>query len=296
MRSPTPNRQSGPRVSSHLASAVAAVRRTLPTEANAVRLWSKYSSVCKDDLALDELVCEGVSKHRRPIDGMTEILSCRDIFDVLSMPDCLSLEIPSVGSPQDVPEAFLMVPFATRCPDSIDVFRSYFLGDVFDPSQLRYTSESDESTFRSALDQGNMIYLSEFVSPKSAAATIALLIAAITILVDHTFSVADCIVFGKCLEAVRLGTRQNELGNQSIKRLAQSFGVRKIGEASQRRQLALSPNNAPMCNSAPNIIEEAELVFGLYMGNSAPMSPLIARYSRYLAESVLKDFASSPEM
>lgn len=272
-----------------LKRAVAAVRRTEPTYANARRVWSRYSSAVKDDLALARLVCNAASPESCSIDGMTEVLSCQDLFEVLQMPNCLTLELQAPGCPEGPPRAFLMVPFATRSAESIEAFRNYFLGTVFDPSRLRYASRVDESTFQDALSQGNLVYLSEFVSPNSSAATMALLIAAHAIIV-RVFKVPNCVVLGKCLDAVCLAGYRNEFGNQPIKRLAASFKLSKIGEATQYRGLNL-PQGQQTSGAAANStsLEEAELLFGLYMGNAARMASLVAQYEDYLHDSLFKE-------
>ena len=100
---------------------------------------------------------------------MTEYLTCRDISRLLHMEDCVTFEVPDGEMPQGPPRAFLMVPFATRHPKSVDRFRQYFLGDVFDSSRLRYSSPAEESAFQGAMAGGNIMYLSEFVSPHSRA-------------------------------------------------------------------------------------------------------------------------------
>jgi hypothetical protein len=273
-----------PRLGHALIRAVASVRRTAPTIQNADRLWRRYTAALKDDLTLAQLVRQPSAAGLLRIDGMTEVLSRQDIFHVLTRPGCLTLELPSV-TPARPPRAFLMIPYATTAPHSIEAFRSYFLGTVFDPVSLQYASRDDEQRFQNALDKGNLGYLSEFVSPNSSAATMALLIAAHAIIVDRIFQVPDCILLGKCLESVRIGSQRNELGNQLIKRLATSFGLRKIGEAAQNRRLALPHNNAPVDQNLQKADEDAELVFGLYMGSTLPIASLAELYAKHLDES-----------
>lgn len=273
---------SSARESGLLKRTVAAVRRTAPTDANAHRLWSRYASVCKDDSELMRLALDATGARPRAVDGMTEVLSHEDFLDLLQLPNCLTVEVPDPESAEAPPRAFLVVPFATTHPDSIDAFSSYFLSTVFDEAGLRFQSPVDESSFRAALAAGNVVYLSEFVSRGNRAAAIALLIAVYAVIVDRILRVPSTALLGKCLESVRIGAHVNPLGNQPIKRLATSFGITKIGEASQCRPLSLGPEDP----SFPESQTEAELTFGLYMGTSAHLVPLVALYRQYLHQSL----------
>ena len=272
-----------------LGRAVAAVRRTTPTPGNAKRLWLRYHAAWKDDLTLANLACNAPGSCSQGIDGMTELLSCDDFFQVLSMRDCVTLEVPEPDSPHQPPRAFLMVPYATRSRESIERFREYFLGTVFDPSRLRYLSPGDARSFHAALDYGNVVYLADFVSQSNAAATMALLIAAHAYIVDELFQAPQCALLGKCLDYVQLGAYRNELGNQRIRQLATSFGLRKIGDACQERSLELPPSRPDSAATIGSSARQAaQLVFGLYLGDSAEPAPLVRQYRECLDRSILR--------
>jgi hypothetical protein len=113
----------------------------------------------------------------------------------------------------------------------------------------------------------------------------ALLIAGHSIIVEQTFGIPHGALVGKCLEAVRIGSQRNAIGNQPIKRLATSFGVRKIGEARQQRKLTLPSAQISQASTDRNQNDAAELVFGLYLGSTASMTSLTRLYASYLDAS-----------
>jgi hypothetical protein len=259
-----------------LQSLLASVRCLAASRENAQRLLTAYERAYRTDEDLGRLTG---SVAETAIDGFTEPRTVQDFEQLLAMPDTVAIEIPVKDSLQETPLAMAIVPFATSQANSIDRFRQYYLGDVFDPSALTFHSREAWEDLEEALTQGNVIYPAEMVSIGSRTATMALLVAIQILIAERILGQPQVTVLGKCLDTVTLQTetRQvvtNQHGNRRIKWLAQSLGLQQIATADQSRVLAPAQPGYPT--------RTARLTFGLYLGHTAARAAQARTWERFL--------------
>lgn len=244
------------------------VRRVEPYETSAKRLWMCYQQAFCSDEALHALVCGSKSSE---IDRLTEEQTPDDILALISMPDSITIEVPSESIPAGPPLAFVTIRFADRDQAAIDRFREYFLHEVFDHRTLRFASEEEHARLVEVMSQGNVAYLAELVSIDNRAATMALLVTAQRLVVTDRMKVPFCNLLGKCLVSAAIGNNVNTLGNRPVLRLAHSLGLTEIARGVQTRSIQIG--------TAP---EQADLDFGLLLGTTEKVRILELRWASML--------------
>jgi len=233
---------------------------------NAQRLLACYNKSFRDDADVLQRICsEQAGVTSVGIDGLTEPRTVSDFETLLGAPETVTLEVPDPLCAEGPPLAFVIVRYASTENASINRFRNYFLGEVFDPGALAFVGTDAEAEFHATISRGNVVYLAEFVSAADSAATLAVMVAAQVVVVERILGIEIAGNVGKCLESASVGNSVNRLGNVPIKKLAASLGMAKVATAIQLRKFSHPSDLTAASHREP---DHVVLTFGLYLGST----------------------------
>ena len=219
-------------------------------------LWECYQRVFVSDDALITSVSRDNS--RKPINGVTEVLSVEDFQNSLSMPDTICLGLKDEYASNAV-TGFVILRYVGTRSDKIELFKEYIFKLVLCGLPIEFTDKDSEEFFNNSLRAGDLMCSDELVANRSGTLATAIMIAGYKHIALDILENPDTNMIGKCLDSVKIGDLESAEGNIGIRRVVDGLGLRRVGTVRQFRPICLSNNS--------NETQIAQLNFGIYVGS-----------------------------